>query len=200
LFYEPVLDKTPGMRAPLTYRLCSLGTIAALAIGALGARAGNEGAEKTKRPVSARIEAMHKVGIGDPIGNVIVKYADGTEDQWTVKGNCSNPKVSPSGVVGWIVYSLSKDGESIKLYGDLPVNGKISICEKGNVLATVSTTKAFIEQWGFAADGRHFVAKSRGAHGPASIQLFAFKNGPAEAAVEAYSEDLPDWARSYKDD
>jgi len=183
------------MRSPLTYVLCTLAT---LAIGIPGVRADNEGAEKTKLPVSARIEVVHKMDVGDPIGNVIVKYGDGTEDQWTVKGNCSTPNVSPSGVVGWVVYSLK--GKSIELYGDLPVNGKVSICEKGKVLATVSTTKPFIEQWGFTEDGRHFVVKSRGAHGPASVQLFAFKPGPAETTVEAYSDDLPDWARPYKDD
>ena len=89
------------------------------------------------------------------------------------------------------------------MYGNPPntlaENGRVSICEKGKVLATVSTTKAFIEGWGFAADGRHFVVKSRGAHGPASIQLFAFRDGPAEATVAAYAENLPDWARPYKE-
>lgn len=188
------------MRALLTGSLCLLAIVAMAVVESLGAAAENEGAEKIKRPVSARIDVIHKIETADPIGNVIVKYADGTEDKWTNRGNCSTPKVSSSGMVGWIVYSLRKDGKSIEMYGDLPINGKVSICEKGTVLATVSTTKSFIEQWGFSQDSRHVVVKSRGAHGPATIQLFAIKDGPAEAAVDAYSENLPDWARPYKDD
>jgi hypothetical protein len=188
------------MRGPLIGRLCSLSIVATAAVESIGAPAENEGAEKIKRPLSARIDVIHKNETADPIGNVIVKYADGTEDKWTEKGNCSTPKVSSSGMVGWIVYSLQKDGKSIEMYGELPINGKVSICEKGRVLATVPTTNPFIEQWGFSQDGRHVVVKSRGAHGPATIQLFAIKNGPAEAAVDAYSENLPEWARQYKDD
>ena len=188
------------MRTVLTGRLCSLVIVAAAAVESIGAPAEDEAAEKIKRPLSTRIDVIHKIDTADPIGNVIVKYADGTEDKWTDKGNCSTPKVSSSGMVGWIVYSLQKDGKSIEMYGELPINGKVSISEKGKVLATVSTTKPFIEQWGFSEDGRYIVVKSRGAHGPATIQLFAVKDGPAEAAVDAYSENLPEWARPYKDD
>lgn len=188
------------MRALLTGRLCSLVIVVAAAVESIGAPAEDEGAEEIKRPLSARIDVIQKIEAADPIGNVIVKYADGTEDKWSDKGNCSTPKVSPSGMVGWIVYSLKNDGKSIEMYGELPINGKVSLCEKGKVLATVSTTKPFIEQWGFSQDGRRIVVKSRGAHGPATIQLFAIKGGPAEAAVDAYSEHLPEWARPYKDD
>jgi len=166
---------------------------------AFASPSGNEGAEKTKTPVEAHVKVIHRAGSGDPIGNVIVKFADGTEDQWTLKGNCSTPKVASSGAVGWIVYSLGKDGKSIETYGGLPVNGKITICQKGEVLTTVSTTKAFIEQWGFTADGLRFVAKSRGAHGPATIQLFAFHGTKPLAEIAAYVDKLPDWARPYKD-
>jgi hypothetical protein len=188
------------MRALLTGRLCSLVIVVAAAVESIGAPAGHDGAEKIKRPLSARIDITHKIETADPIGNVIVKYADGTEDKWTDKGNCSTPKISSSGMVGWIVYSLQKDGKSIEMYGELPINGKVSICEEGKVLATVSATKPFIEQWGFSQDNRHIVIKSRGAHGPATIQLFGLKDGPAEATVDAYSENLPEWARPYKDD
>jgi hypothetical protein len=202
LLREHRIDTRLGMRTRWISRLGTAAIMAALTIGSL-ARADNEGAEKTKLPVSARIALVHKMANGDanpfPIGNVIVKYADGTEDQWTLKGNCSDPQVSPSGMVGWIVYALQKDGKSIEMYGDLAVNGKLTICDKGKVLATVSTTKAFILQWGFAADGAHFVTKSQGAHGETYIQLFPFKNGPAEATATGWMNNLPDWASPYKD-
>ena len=194
------------LRARLNYKLRFIATIAILAVGTFGAKAGNAGVEKGKRPVSARIEVTRNIPTSTlEVGNVIVKYADGTEEKLTKEGNCIYPKVSPSGVVGWIVCSLLKDGKSLEMDPYLPLNGKLRICEKGTVLATVSTVCPYIEDWGFTKDGRHVVIKSREAHGMAEIQLFAFKNGPAKETVRAYripddDEPLPNWALPYKDD
>lgn len=188
------------MRSQWKTRLGGALVAASLLSTATGGWADQPGAEKLKQPVSARIETVHTSEANPPIGNVIVKYADGQEDAWTLKGNCSTPKVSPQGVVGWIVYSLKPDGKTLEMYRELAVNGKLTLCEKGKVLTTISSEKAFIENWGFAADGRHFVVKSRGAHGPATIQLFGFKGGAAESSLPAYGDKLPEWARPYRDD
>jgi hypothetical protein len=67
------------------------------------------------------------------------------------------------------------------------------------VIAKPRAAKPFIEEWAFSDDGRHAVVKSRAAHGPATIELFALHNGPAEASVTAFEENLPDWARSFRD-
>jgi hypothetical protein len=189
----------PILRARLTYKLRFITTIAILAVGTFGA---NAGVEKGKRPISARIEVTRKIPTSTlKVGNVIVKYADGTEEKWTKEGNCFLPKVSPSGVVGWVVCSLLKDGKSLEMGRDLPINGKLRIREKGTVLATVSTECEYIEDWGFTKDGRHVVIKSREAHGSADVQLFAFKNGPAEKTAPPYTDSdtgpVPDWALPY---
>ena len=48
--------------------------------------------------MSATIQSKHNLG-SEPVGNVIVTYADGTTDLWTLKGNCKLPKVSPQGEI-----------------------------------------------------------------------------------------------------
>ena len=173
---------------------------AAILVGLVGLLAAPAALAGHARPVSARIEVVHTFAHRDPIGDVVVKLSDGTEQTWTHSGNASDPRVAPDGVVIWIVYSLRKGGKEIETYQTIPVNGHLAFAERGKVIATVETTKAFIEDWKLAADGHHVIVKSRRAHGPASIQRFAFEPGPAEATVWAYKHNLPDWARPYADD
>ena len=197
----------PPLRARPAYQLRLIAAaIAILAAGTFGAHAGHAGADKGRRPISARVEITRELPASTlEVGNVIVKYADGTEEKWTKEGNCFDPKVSPAGVVAWVVCTLQKDGKSLVMDPDLPLNGKLRICKNGAVLATVSAACPYIEDWGFTKDGRHVVIKSREAHGMAEIQLFALKNGPAGETWRAYripDEDapLPKWALPYKDD
>jgi hypothetical protein len=65
------------------------------------------------------------------------------------------------------------------------------------VIANLASAKGFIEAWDFTKDGERVVIKSRGAHGPATIELFSLRNGPPEASVQAYEKDLPEWAAAY---
>lgn len=170
-----------------------------LSVCGLPAIAANEGAEAVKQPVQARIEPKHKLTTSEDVGNVVVTYKDGAEDTWTVKGNCMMPKVAPQGHVGWVVCELA-NGKSLKLYADVPIGSRLAICSKGKVIAVLQSAKPFIEDWDFAADGEHVVVKSRAARGPATIELFLLHNGPAEAAVEAYKENLPAWAQPFRED
>jgi hypothetical protein len=172
----------------------------ALVSGARVALGLNEGAERIKRPVSARIEPKFKAPEpGERIGNVVVKYSDGTEDAWTLKGNCKDPKVSEDGHVGWIVCELAAGGKSLQLYDAVPIGSRLTICYQGGMVATLSPAAPFIEDWRFAPDGPHVVIKSRAAHGPATIERFALRSGPAEAAVKAYEEPLPAWAEPFRE-
>jgi hypothetical protein len=75
----------------------------------------------------------------------------------------------------------------------------VVVCYRGKVIAKLRAAKPFIEEWAFSDDGRHVVVKSRFAHGPASIELFGLQNGLAEASVAAFEENLPDWARLFRD-
>jgi hypothetical protein len=159
----------------------------------------NEGAEKTKLPVQAAIVRNKSLDPQYEIGNVIVTYADRTKDLWTVKGNCAEPKVSPKGAVGWEVYKLKADGKRLDTYNGLYLNDHLNVCDRGRIVAEIKSAKGFIEGWDFTKDGERLVIKSRGAHGPATIELFAIRSGPPAKSVQAYEKDLPDWAKPFAD-
>ena len=159
----------------------------------------NEGAEKTKRPLRASVVRNDSLPAEDQIGNVMVTYSDGTTDIWTLKGNCAEAKVSTKGSVGWEVYKLSSDGRTLDRYNGLYINDQVNVCDHGKVVANLKSAKGFIEGWDFTKDGEHLVIKSRGAHGPASIELFSLHTGLAMESVQAYDKHLPDWATPFAD-
>jgi len=159
----------------------------------------NEGAEKVKLPAQAAIVRNQALPPEDEIGNVIVTYSDGTTDTWTLRGNCAEPKVSARGVVGWELYKLEANGKTLSRYGSLYINDHVVLCDHGKVIANLASAKPFIEAWDFTKDGRQVVIKSRGAHGPAVIELFSLRSGPPEASVQAYDKNLPEWATAYAD-
>jgi hypothetical protein len=156
----------------------------------------NAGAERYKIPVEANIQPKHDVG-PDQVGNVVVTYADGTTDLWTLKGNCKLPKISSQGAVGWVVCEMQPNSNSLKLYDGIAIGSRLAVNFRGRIVANLKSAKPFIEDWAFEKDGRHVVVKSRSAHGSAVIERFALRDGPPEAAVEAYRENLPDWAQQF---
>ncbi|PWT82369.1 MAG: hypothetical protein C5B58_08385 [Acidobacteria bacterium] len=156
----------------------------------------NAGAEKYKIPVQAAVQPKHQVE-SDLIGNVVVTYADGTTDLWTLKGNCKLPKVSSGGAVGWVVCEMQPNSSSLKLYDDLAIGSSLTVNFRGRIVANLRAAKPFIEDWAFDTDGHHVIVKSRLAHGTAMIERFGLHDGPPEAAVKAYQEDLPDWAQEF---
>jgi len=159
----------------------------------------NEGAEKTKVPVQAAIVRNKSLPPEYEIGNVIVTYSDRTTDIWTLKGNCAEPKVSAKGAVGWEVYKLNADGKTLRTYNGLYINDHLNVCDHGKTVANLESAKGFIEGWEFTKDGEYLVIKSRGAHGPATIELFSLRNGSVAASVQAYEKNLPDWAAPFAD-
>jgi hypothetical protein len=159
----------------------------------------NEGAEKTKLPLRASIVRNASLPVEYQIGNVLVTYSDGTTDIWTLKGNCAEAKVSTKGSVGWEVYKLNADGRTFDRYHGLYINDHLNVCDHGKVVANLKSAKGFIEGWDFTRDGEHLVVKSRGAHGPASIELFSLQTGLATESVQAYDKHLPDWAVPFAD-
>ena len=164
--------------------------------GPVSGTAQNAGAERYKIPVQAAVQPKHHVG-SDPVGNVVVTYADGTIDLWTLKGNCKLPKVSSEGAVGWVVCEMQSNSSSLKLYDGLAIGSSLTVNLRGRIVANLRAAKPFIEDWAFDTDGRHAIVKSRLAHGTAVIERFGLHDGPPEAAVEAYQEGLPDWAQAF---
>jgi hypothetical protein len=158
-----------------------------------------EGAEKTKLPVRAAILRNKSLPPTYEIGNVIVTYSDGTTDIWTLKGNCAEPKVSPKGAVGWEVYKLNAEEKTLASYQGLYINDRLNVCHRGKIVANFQSAKGFIEAWDFTKDGEHLVIKSRGAHGPATIELFSLRDRLAAESVQAYEKNLPDWAAPFAD-
>jgi len=133
------------------------------------------------------------------VGNVMVTYADGTIDFWTLKGNCKLPNVSSQGAVGWVVCETQLNSNLLKLYDGVAIGSRLAVNFRGRMVANLRAAKPFIEDWTFETDGRHVVVKSRFAHGSAIIERFALRDGPAEAAVEAYAESLPSWKHRRRD-
>jgi hypothetical protein len=101
-----------------------------------------EGAEKTKRPLSAAIEPAG--GKETWIGNVVVTYTDGTTDRWTTKGNTAQPNVSADGTVGWVI--VEPPAHSSNFSYDLRPRREIVICHQGKIIGRIRAAKAFIEE------------------------------------------------------
>jgi hypothetical protein len=155
-----------------------------------------QGAEKTKRPVSASVEPAG--GKEDWIGNVVVTYADGTKDRWTTKGNTTLPKVSANGTVGWVV--VEPPVGSANFSYKLRPRREIVVCHQGKIVGRIRSAKAFIEEWRFV-EGQilHCAVMSRQSHGPAKIELIVAQTGQVVDSVDAFieQEKLPPWARGF---
>ena len=152
------------------------------------------GAEKTKVPVKVAVVDAVKWN-SEPVGNIEVRYADGTRDRWTTKGSCGQPRVAADGTVGWTVYEPERQAQTAS-YNIRP-NGTLVICRKGKVLCRTQAALGFIEEWGFVKDGKHFVVKSRALHGPATVELMETETGKVEKQVKATEDKLPEWAAPY---
>lgn len=153
------------------------------------------GAEDTKAPKNVEIVAGGSAEDKEQqIGNVQVTYEDGTKDLWTTKTNCSLARVSADGIVGWTVH-----GPETKIAASYTMrpNGKLVLIAKGKVIAQIQSGKGFIEDWMFIEGGR-LVLLTRGAHGPASIELHETKNGKLVQSVQAMDPNLPAWAKPYE--
>ncbi len=159
--------------------------------------ADQKGAEATKKPVSADIVVPKGTKPDDEqIGNVRVKYEDSTKDLWTTKFNCSLPRVAPDGTVGWTVH---EDAKKIAASYTVRPNGTLVLCRQGKVFATIKSGRGFVEEWQFIDKGAHLVLVTRGAHGPADIELHDVANGKLLKSVKPTDEHLPTWAKPYED-
>lgn len=161
-----------------------------------------KGAEQIKKPIKAAIVDVKKIDHwdGQAVGNVEVTYADGSRDHWTTFATAQLPKVADDGVVGWIDCSTTEHGKpQLALYQNIPLSSHLVLCNKGKITAKIQSGKPFIEDWGFTADGKHVVVKSRAAHGPAVIERFSRADATPQGSVKGFAEDAPDWAKAFLD-
>lgn len=74
--------------------------------------------------------------------------------------------------------------------------GRISIIDDGTPIAFIIPASPNIEETKFINQQQQIVVKSRGSHGPATVQLFNSRTGRQEGKVMAYeiTSDQPAWA------
>jgi hypothetical protein len=126
----------------------------------------------------------------DEVGDVCVTWDDGHSERLTRGAHAEQPKLSPNGLIGW---AWSKER-----YKDLWVNEHLRVQRGKPLLFEVKSGRPFIEDWNFIAEG--LVLKSRGAHGPALIELFALSDGkPIKVIEKAFGDDLPARAKPNAD-
>jgi hypothetical protein len=79
--------------------------------------------------------------------------------------------------------------------------GRVSIMEGSRTVSTIYTASPNIEQTRWVNEQEQIVVKSRGNHGPATVQLFNTRSGRQEGTVMAYelANGGPTWAAGMAD-
>ena len=79
--------------------------------------------------------------------------------------------------------------------------GRITVKDGGRVVCTVRTAAPNVETYRFTDGQRQLVVKSRGNHGPATVELFDVATGVLRDKVLAFAikNGRPEWARGMQD-
>ena len=79
--------------------------------------------------------------------------------------------------------------------------GQVTIMEGNRTVSTISTASPNIEQTRWHKGKQQIVVKSRGNHGPATVQLFNSRTGRQLGTVKAYelAQGGPTWAAGMAD-
>jgi hypothetical protein len=132
---------------------------------------------------------------GSNIGNIKVRFSDGDSEVWTSLSTCMYAQVSPTGLVGWTLYTSRND------YGR-PVNSILRVRFLSGDTKDFETYP-YIEQWGFADDDSAVIIKARGGHAdaPAYYVKYSLGTGKLLENVDFCTpyDQLPKWALPYAD-
>jgi hypothetical protein len=79
--------------------------------------------------------------------------------------------------------------------------GQVTIMQGGQVVSTLRTAAPNVEEHHFRSGQQQMVVKSRGNHGPATVELFDVRTGILRDKVLAFAiqNGQPDWARGMQD-
>jgi len=79
--------------------------------------------------------------------------------------------------------------------------GGLEIWEDGKPVSRIRSAHPVIERWGFVKDGRQIIVKSRGAEGPAVIELFDSRTAIRRdsLAADQVIDGRPAWAAGFAD-
>lgn len=127
------------------------------------------------------------------MGNVQVTYQDGTTDLWTTKGNCGQAKVAPTGTVGWVIY---EPATQVAASYTLRPCRQLVLCEKGKIVARISSPQPFIEEWQFQKEGAQVAVAAMFAHGKTFYTLYEAATGQIAAEATSTDEAIPAWAEA----
>ncbi len=91
--------------------------------------------------------------------------------------------------------------EAAQSLGAKTVQGGVEIHEGGNVIARIKTAMPNVEKTKLINGGRQIVTKSRGNHGPATVELFDTGTGTLRDKVLAFAikGGRPSWAAGFED-
>lgn len=129
-------------------------------------------------------------------GNIRIKFSDGHSEVWTTEGNCTSPRVSANGSVGWVRVDKSKvDLAAKNREGEDKVIVQLSDGKRKEFAPNPATP--FIGNWSFVDGDRAVAIQSSGYHGPRFYIKYDLSTGKVEGQVDRYVayEELPAWAK-----
>ena len=79
--------------------------------------------------------------------------------------------------------------------------GRVTVKDGARTLCVLHTAAANVEKYEFSRGKTKIVVKSRGNHGPATVELFDVRTGTLEDKILAYAikGGRPSWARGMED-
>lgn len=134
-------------------------------------------------------------------GNIRITFLDGHSEIWTTEGNCTSPRVSSHGDVGWIRVDKSKvDLVAKNRRGEDKVIVQLSGGERKEFAPNAAAP--FIGNWTFADSDKAVAIQSAAYHGPRFYIKYDLSTGKVSDEVDRYLpyEQLPAWAKEISDE
>lgn len=146
----------------------------------------------TKKPIVVNAS----IAGGADMGNVLVTYSDGSSKLWTQGGNCSQVRLSPSGIVGWTVNrGATTDNPNQRT---VRLNDELILSPNGKVFQHIKSAHPIVG-WDFTGGGIQLVLKTKGPKGPGILELHSSTTGNLIETVEGSRANLPPWAVPFRD-
>ena len=79
--------------------------------------------------------------------------------------------------------------------------GQVNVLEGSTTLSVIQTARPVVEEYRFTKRQQQLVTKSRGNHGPATVELFDVRTGALQDTIAAHAieKGQPAWAKGMQD-
>lgn len=127
-------------------------------------------------------------------GDVIAKRIDGRDV--TLGHDALDAKLAQDDVAGWTT------GKHVQTQDGMQFSNDHLVVYKGSAKqAEFTTGKGIIEAWRFVDGAKQVATKSRGLHGPASVELFDIATKRRVAAMQGFeiNDKSPEWAKPFRE-